>query len=103
MVRRKVAVALAALGTGVAASVLLVATPAQADTVCNLSSNAFQYQAVQASGGNTYEFTLHAGRGYHSYDIGVRDGQNRLWVYGYGAEHPGNTGWILASHVPNCL
>jgi hypothetical protein len=48
------------------------------------------------------EFTLHADRGYHSYQIYYLDGHGRWWVAGYGAEHPNNDGFILLEHTSGC-
>ena len=93
----------AAAGCLVAAGLGVTAGPAAADDVCLLSSNAYQYDGVTGGGGVNYEFTLHAGRGFHSYQIYFWDNYGRLWVEGYGAEHSGNVGWILKEHVPNCV
>ena len=85
---------------GTSLTVLGAASPAHADVVCKTSSNAYQYNRVDAYGGvGSQEFTLHADRGFHSYQFYVLDGYNRWWVKGYGAEHPDNDGFILLSHT----
>ncbi len=98
---RRLALGLGAVAIALA-SALFGGAPAYADKVCNLSSNAQQYTAVDVGGGLNYEFTLHEGRGYHSYQQYYHDGYGRWWTYGYGAEHSGNAGWVLTSHVPDC-
>lgn len=55
-----------------------------------------------ASGVWAHEFTLHASRGYHSYQVYLMNGYNRWWIGGYGAEHPGDNGWILLDHTSGC-
>jgi hypothetical protein len=99
--RRRIAVAAAALAaTG---SLALVPTvPAHADVVCRTVENAVQFNGVNSNGGVDREFTLHADRGYHSYQIYYLDGHGRWWVAGYGAEHPNNDGFILLEHTSGC-
>lgn len=102
MARWKAAIAIVA---AVAGSVLVAATPASANTVntlCKTVDNAWQYDQVGYYGGiGAHEFTLHADRGYRSYDVYYRDGYGRWWIGGHGAEHPNNPGWILWYHT-NC-
>ena len=92
---RTLCTALATCGT-----LLVAAPPASADVVCTLSSNAYQYDGVDYYGGRNYEFTLHAGRGFRWYQVSYWDGYGRKWIHGHGAEHSGNSGWILSSHFP---
>ena len=88
--------AIALTGTASAAQVR------PADYVCNLTGNAYLYQGMSHAGGYDPLFTLHKGRGFHSYERYFYDDSHRNWVYGYGAEHPGVAGWILLSHAPQC-
>ena len=89
-------------------SAIALAGPAPAaqvqptDWVCNLTGNAYLDQFMSHEGGYGRLFTLHKGRGFHSYEQYYQDDSGRAWVYGYGAEHPGVDGWILLSHAPAC-
>lgn len=88
-----------AVVAAVAATVVLPATPANA-TLCKTTSNAWQYRDVNWFGGvGDHQFTLHADRGYRSYDWYYTDGYGRWWIYGHGAEHPNTPGWILWYHT----
>jgi hypothetical protein len=100
--RRRVAVAAVALATA-GGLALLPATPAQADRVCTLTENAHQFNNVDQNGGmGAAEHVLHAGRGFHSYEFYYVDGYFRVWVMGYGAEHPNDDGFILWDHTSGC-
>jgi len=91
-----------------AGSAIALGSPASAanvqpaDVVCNLTSNAVLYQFMSHAGGTDPLFTLHEGRGFHSYQRYFYDDGGHAWVYGYGAEHPGVDGVILLRHAPDC-
>lgn len=44
--------------------------------------------------------TLSAGRGFRWHGQGIDDGSS-VWIYGHGAEAPGQDGWIPAGNA-NC-
>ena len=103
--RRRFAVLAAGMLAGSAITLAGPASAAQvqpADVVCNLTSNAYLFVSMSHAGGSGAQFTLHKGRGFHSYEHYYFDDDHRNWVYGYGAEHPDVDGWILLSHAPTC-
>jgi hypothetical protein len=99
MARMKKAAAALAVSGLVAGGVIAGAAPAGAATsiVCNLNADAYQYAFVSSNGGYDYQFTLHKGRGFRVY--GYTYGGGQYWAGGYGAEHPGVTGYVLLAHL----
>jgi hypothetical protein len=99
-VKRKLASALAVVGM-VLAGTMVVAAPASASegpgAICVLNQNTWLRAAPW---GFVYR-TLTAGRGFRWHGQGM-SWDNDTWIYGHGAEAPGQDGWIPAGNVSGC-